>query len=372
MSKHPFRRDYLRLTEEEVLSRCKAGDTEAFNVLIGRYEKKVFNLTLRYLRDYHRALEEAQEVFVKVFRKIKLFHGHSAFGTWLYRLTTNHCLNVLKAKKQRMDWSPQRLSLDHVRDDKLQAMLRDDRVELPDATWENQRLRAQMLALIDTLPLDQRQAVWMCHYEHLSYRRSWESGSLPCGRVCIGPARRFGDAGWVKEVAAVTDRDRENLMAYLDGELAPEARAEFEKRLQADHELRAEKEAMERLTRDIEAFAPEALEPPPSLREGVMDRLKFPPTGGPKAGVVPPSVRVAGLFLAWPFSRWWADSWDSISPAGHPRRRRIPAPRRKDPPCSWMILRWFRMPGMPKPPKKEPPKVGRVWRPRTSRRRTKR
>lgn len=88
--------------EEQSLARKAAnGDREAFEQLVLTYEKKVFNIAYRMCGNYDDASELAQEAFIKVFKSINSFRADSEFGTWIYRITVNVCLDhIRKHKKQ--------------------------------------------------------------------------------------------------------------------------------------------------------------------------------------------------------------------------------------------------------------------------------
>lgn len=77
--------------EKVLLSRCRAGELVAFDVLINRYRERVLNLAFQLLGDSAAAEDIAQEVFVNAFGSIAQFRGDAAFFTWLYRLTYNAC-----------------------------------------------------------------------------------------------------------------------------------------------------------------------------------------------------------------------------------------------------------------------------------------
>lgn len=96
-----------RLEEKQVLTvikEVKKGDTKAFNLLIQAYQSEVFSLCMRMLKNREDAEEIAQDTFVSAYRKLDTFQATSKFGTWLYRIAYNKCLNKLESnKKFRMD-----------------------------------------------------------------------------------------------------------------------------------------------------------------------------------------------------------------------------------------------------------------------------
>jgi len=88
----------------ECVQKVQGGDADAFETLVRRHEKKIFNLLYRWLGDYDEAADVAQEVFLAAFRAIKRFRGDSSFATWLYRIGVNHAKNrhkSLQAARQR-------------------------------------------------------------------------------------------------------------------------------------------------------------------------------------------------------------------------------------------------------------------------------
>lgn len=76
---------------------AKAGDLDAFEVLLRRHETAVYRVALRMLDSTADAQDAAQEAFVQAWRSIGRFRGDSAFSTWMYRIVTNRCLNTLAA-----------------------------------------------------------------------------------------------------------------------------------------------------------------------------------------------------------------------------------------------------------------------------------
>jgi len=85
----------------ELVSSCQKGDTDAFEVLVKRYQKKMLNIAYRMTGDYEEACEIVQEAFLSAYRAIKKFRGDAKFSTWLTGIVMNHSKNCLKQMKAR-------------------------------------------------------------------------------------------------------------------------------------------------------------------------------------------------------------------------------------------------------------------------------
>lgn len=81
-----------------LVKRVKGGDQRAFRTLVERYQKKVYAVALGMLKDKEEAMDVSQEAFVKVFKYLDHFKGDSSFYTWLYRITTNICIDVIRKR----------------------------------------------------------------------------------------------------------------------------------------------------------------------------------------------------------------------------------------------------------------------------------
>lgn len=89
----------------ELVDRARSGDTEAFGVLIDRYQDKIYGLTYHMSGSREEAEDLAQDAFVRAYKALDRFKGKSSFYTWLYRIAVNRTLNVLKKKKRRQSVS---------------------------------------------------------------------------------------------------------------------------------------------------------------------------------------------------------------------------------------------------------------------------
>lgn len=88
----------MSLSDQELVEQIKAGEEASLEVLLGRYQDKVYRLALSFTRNPADAEEVLQDVFLTVYRKIASFEGRSAFSTWLYRITVNTALMKLRGR----------------------------------------------------------------------------------------------------------------------------------------------------------------------------------------------------------------------------------------------------------------------------------
>ena len=82
-------------------SACLDGDKASFDVLVERHRRQVYQVCYRFVGNHEDASDLAQDVFIRAYRALRTFKGHSAFSTWLYRIAVNVCLNRVSATPDR-------------------------------------------------------------------------------------------------------------------------------------------------------------------------------------------------------------------------------------------------------------------------------
>ncbi|MDH5751282.1 MAG: sigma-70 family RNA polymerase sigma factor [Deltaproteobacteria bacterium] len=115
--------------DAQLIAAFKKGDQNAFQELVLKYESRVYNHCLRMINDEVESFDLTQEVFLKVFRKIKNYEHTYSFYTWLYRITVNSCIDYMRRRKRGL----QSVSLSSNLGDNLNEAGREQ--DVPDTTY---------------------------------------------------------------------------------------------------------------------------------------------------------------------------------------------------------------------------------------------
>ena len=170
------------MTREEeyaVVERVLGGDTDAFEALVTAYQKQIYNLTLRYVSSPEDAADLTQEAFLRAFRSLSSFRGDSRFSVWMYRLTTNICIDFLRSRGRG---SASSLTVENEDEDIEELDVPDERFE-PQKELERRELRRAVREGLQTLSEDAREIVILRELEGLSYAEIGERLGLEAGTV---------------------------------------------------------------------------------------------------------------------------------------------------------------------------------------------
>ena len=163
------------MEEKDLILRCQQGDEAAFEALIRTHERKVYALCRRMCRNEDDALEAAQDAFLAVWRGIGSFREDAAFSTWLYRLATNACLDILRREKKRGG--------DVSLDDEEARLDVADTAPRPEEAAERAETRRMVREGLLALPDDYRQVLLLRETEQLSYQEIADVTGLELGTV---------------------------------------------------------------------------------------------------------------------------------------------------------------------------------------------
>jgi RNA polymerase sigma factor (sigma-70 family) len=164
--------------EPDLISRSQRGDVQAFNLLVERYQNRIYGLAYRMLGDADSAADAAQDTFLSAYRNIRRYRGGS-FGGWLLRIATNTCYDQLRVRKRR----PQ-TSLDEF-DQDTDDMPRQftDPSEPPDERTLRDELAHELERQIQALPDDQRLVIILSDVQGHSYDEIVAATGWPLGTV---------------------------------------------------------------------------------------------------------------------------------------------------------------------------------------------
>ena len=89
------------IQEQELIQKIRSGDVNAYSEIVRAYQAKVLGLCTSLLSDAAQAEDAAQEIFIKTYQSLNSFRGDSTFSTWIYRISANHCKDLLRKRSRQ-------------------------------------------------------------------------------------------------------------------------------------------------------------------------------------------------------------------------------------------------------------------------------
>lgn len=168
------------MTDQELVAAAQQGDQAAFGALVEKYQAMAYSLAFRMLGDSEDAADAVQDAFLNAWRALGSFQGQSSFSTWLYRLTSNACIDFLRRAKRRAAISMT------VADEDEDA---PHETEVPDERWaperelERSETHRAIQAGLASLSPEHRQVLVLRELEGLSYQEIAQALGLDEGTV---------------------------------------------------------------------------------------------------------------------------------------------------------------------------------------------
>ena len=156
------------MSEEQLIRRAQQGDNSAFEQLLLAHQKKVYNLCLRMAANPDDALDLSQEAFIKAWRALGQYQFEASFSTWLFRLTSNVCIDFLRQKKRRQETS---LTENYDDSDEGAELSLPDCTPLPEQQAITNETKIELARAMGQLAPDHREILQLRVVEDLPYEQ---------------------------------------------------------------------------------------------------------------------------------------------------------------------------------------------------------
>ena len=181
------------MSEEQLIRRAQQGDNGAFEELLLLHQKKVYNLCLRMSANPDDALDLSQEAFLRAWRSLGQYQFEANFSTWLFRLTSNICIDFLRRKKRRQETS---LTESYDDSDEGAELSVPDAQPGPEQQAMTNETKIELARAMEQLSPEHREILQLRVIEDLQYEQIADILGVRVGTVKSRLARaRQADAG---------------------------------------------------------------------------------------------------------------------------------------------------------------------------------
>jgi RNA polymerase sigma-70 factor (ECF subfamily) len=164
-------------TDEELVARSVAGDSDSFNQLVTRWERPIYALAYRVIGREEDARDVCQETFLRAFRALKGFKGQAKFSSWLYRITLNLCRDwIRKERRTPVVQAPEGVDL-------IDLAVADEPTESIEDLIARRDMARRMARLMADLPEEQRTAIVLKEYHGLTFQEIADLLGCPLSTV---------------------------------------------------------------------------------------------------------------------------------------------------------------------------------------------
>ena len=164
--------------DRDLVRRCLKDDQAAYRRLLAKYERPVYGLVRRMVRDEEQARDLAQEAFIRAFKNLRQFDQERKFSSWLFRIANNLCIDHYRRRK--LDTVPM---VRHSEGEVEETWDLPDDSPGPAEIFSDRELGRRLLAAVESLPPGYRIVILLRHQQGLAYDEIAESLDLPLGTV---------------------------------------------------------------------------------------------------------------------------------------------------------------------------------------------
>ena len=167
----------------ELVEQFRAGDMRAFDMLVAKYENRIFNFTYRMLGDYQNAREVTQDVFLRAFRYLGNFRGDGKFSTWLFTIASSTSKNAIAYYSIREKYRQH--TFENPEDDRPKDPMDSlpDDTNSPEKHFDKQTDNEMLAQALKQMPEDYRNIIVLKDINEFSYEEIGEILSVPLGTV---------------------------------------------------------------------------------------------------------------------------------------------------------------------------------------------
>lgn len=195
------------MNDELLIQDFIAGNVAAFNNLVWRYEKPIYNLVYRYLGDADQAKDTMQQCFIRAFKSIRKLKDQNKFSTWLFQIATNLCKDELKRQKY-LTYSIADSPQNDDDNDRGDRVILADHTHNPGQDVQKEDLTRLLHRALMSIPEEQRIVIIMKQYHDLKFVEIAEILKTPINTI---KSRMYSGLEALQKILKQWGLDREDL-----------------------------------------------------------------------------------------------------------------------------------------------------------------
>ncbi|MFQ5603085.1 MAG: RNA polymerase sigma factor [bacterium] len=157
------------MTDSQLIDKFLNGKINAFNTLVWRWEKNLYNFVLRYLGDGEEARDICQKTFIRAYQNLHRLRDTRKFSTWLFQIAVNLCRDELKKRHRHPTFSLENLQEDHRGAEAFNQSMHNASTNHPDYVVQNHDLRELLNRALQAIPEEQRVVIIMKEYQGFKF-----------------------------------------------------------------------------------------------------------------------------------------------------------------------------------------------------------